>query len=142
MEWLKRSGNGNLECDGSTVLSELVGEKNAPAVGRVFALSGGDGKIRDCRLQPSPCDGRGGSSASAQWIKPRMGQFRTRGSLPACRQFSCILHLANPAYLCVPQTDFLAFFCVCDSTCDPVNLPLRQPKQSVFILQSPRHINI
>ena len=141
MEWLKHSGNRDLECDGSTVLSKLVGGKNAPAVGRVFALSGGDRKkIRDCRLQPSPRDGRG--SVTAQWIKQKMGQFRTRGSLPACLQFSCILHLANSAYLCVPQTDFLAFFCVCDSTCDPVNLPLSQPKQPVFILQSPRHINI
>lgn len=53
-----------MECDGSTVLSKLVGGKNAPVVGRAFALSGGDGKkIRDSRLQPSPCDSSSSSSS-------------------------------------------------------------------------------
>lgn len=66
------------------------------------------------------------------------------GAVAALPPVTAQLHtpLPNLAYLCAPPTDFLALFCVCDSTCDPVNLPLSQPKQSVFILRPPRHINI
>jgi len=78
----KALGNRDLECDGSTVLSKLVGGKKSPAVGRVFALPGGDGKkIRDCRLQPSHATA---VAAAAQVLRGSNRGWGSSGPVAAC----------------------------------------------------------